>query len=374
MADCVIQNYTVPSLMARAMCPWCEASHRGAEAAAAVPLLQALGTPLSIHLLARSIVYSILSIYKSIYAHNTMSHRCPGCNHNFSASGFSKHLGQTHNPKCCAAHIQSLASGHNLPRDFTLPNTFSAPVPPTSTSNTGVTPEFDMDSNPILFEGDFFGSYPSSFFDDTIVCDKSTHPDPSPSDSDSSDDEDSSRNSTVWEPAPAALPTSSASAEGLLSDRPSVPASSHRNTVEEQLNQKTFVVRYPGSSTSAPIPDSELHSSPVCGSYTYQGYHSNLDPGKATNPYAPFTSRLDWELAKWAKLRGIGSTAFSDLLSIEDVSRSRMFSSQHTGLKSFMTLRSRNGSRFHTRLCASSTTSLTRSYPPHVLDFNAMRL
>ncbi|KAI0749087.1 hypothetical protein C8Q74DRAFT_1212299 [Fomes fomentarius] len=177
-----------------------------------------------------------------------------------------------------------------------------------------------MDSNPILFGGDFFGSYPSSFFEDTIVCDKSTHPDPSPSDSDSSNDEDFSRNSTVWEPAPASLPTSSASPEGQLFDGPSVPASSHCNTVEEQLNRrKTFIVRYPSSSVGAPIPDAELHSSLVCGSHMYQGYHSNLAPGQATNLYAPFTSRLDWELAKWAKLRGIGSTAFSDLLRIEEV-------------------------------------------------------
>ncbi len=317
MADCVIQNYTVPSLTARAMWPWCEVSHRGAEVAAAVPLLP----PLSIHLISRSIVCSIISIKLSTHT-PTMSHCCPGCNNTFSASGLSKHLGQTHNPKCRAAHMQSLASGHNIPGDSTLPNTSSAPAPPTTASNTGVTPEFDMDSDAILFEGDFFGSYPSSFFEDTILCDKSTHLNPDPSDSDSSDDGDSSRNPEVWEPAPAALPTSSASSdEGqLLSAGTSLPASSHRDTVEEQLNGKTFIVRYPGSSAGAPIPHAELHSSSVGGSHTYQGYRSSLDPGQAANPYAPFASRLDWELAKWAKLRGIGSTAFSDLLSIEEVS------------------------------------------------------
>ncbi|KAJ3769430.1 hypothetical protein FB446DRAFT_812086 [Lentinula raphanica] len=35
--------------------------------------------------------------------------------------------------------------------------------------------------------------------------------------------------------------------------------------------------------------------------------------------WAPFTSKMDWELAHWAKLRGAGSTAFSDLLAIEGV-------------------------------------------------------
>ena len=38
-----------------------------------------------------------------------------------------------------------------------------------------------------------------------------------------------------------------------------------------------------------------------------------------TNPYAPFASQLDWDIAKWAKLRGPGSTAFGELMSIPGV-------------------------------------------------------
>ncbi|KAG1771513.1 hypothetical protein EDD22DRAFT_947948 [Suillus occidentalis] len=38
------------------------------------------------------------------------------------------------------------------------------------------------------------------------------------------------------------------------------------------------------------------------------------------NPYSPFSSQMDWEIAQWAKLRGPSSTAFSDLLSIDGVS------------------------------------------------------
>ncbi|KAH9929368.1 uncharacterized protein B0H18DRAFT_874057 [Fomitopsis serialis] len=50
----------------------------------------------------------------------------------------------------------------------------------------------------------------------------------------------------------------------------------------------------------------------------YTSYEGKVDPD-AVNPYAPFASRLDWEIARWAKLRGSGSTAFSDLLAIEEV-------------------------------------------------------
>ncbi|KAJ7769505.1 hypothetical protein B0H16DRAFT_1661035 [Mycena metata] len=37
------------------------------------------------------------------------------------------------------------------------------------------------------------------------------------------------------------------------------------------------------------------------------------------NIYSPFTSKMDWEIARWSKLRGSGSTAFTDLLKIEGV-------------------------------------------------------
>jgi hypothetical protein len=38
------------------------------------------------------------------------------------------------------------------------------------------------------------------------------------------------------------------------------------------------------------------------------------------NPYAPFCSQTDWEVAKWGKLRGPSSTAFTELLEIPGVS------------------------------------------------------
>lgn len=38
------------------------------------------------------------------------------------------------------------------------------------------------------------------------------------------------------------------------------------------------------------------------------------------NVWAPFGSKVDWEMARWAKMRGPGSTALTELLSIEGVS------------------------------------------------------
>jgi hypothetical protein len=41
--------------------------------------------------------------------------------------------------------------------------------------------------------------------------------------------------------------------------------------------------------------------------------------GPPSNPYSPFSSQTDWELAKWAKLRGPGSTAFTELMGVTNV-------------------------------------------------------
>jgi hypothetical protein len=49
-------------------------------------------------------------------------------------------------------------------------------------------------------------------------------------------------------------------------------------------------------------------------------YAGHLADTTGGNPYWPFTSQLDWKVAHWAKMRGPGSTAVSELLRIESVS------------------------------------------------------
>ncbi|KAJ7694726.1 hypothetical protein B0H14DRAFT_3100604 [Mycena olivaceomarginata] len=47
----------------------------------------------------------------------------------------------------------------------------------------------------------------------------------------------------------------------------------------------------------------------------YEAHLSEIDD----NPWAPFNSQMDWQIARWAKVRGSTSTAFSDLLAISGV-------------------------------------------------------
>ncbi|THU82124.1 hypothetical protein K435DRAFT_808551 [Dendrothele bispora CBS 962.96] len=51
----------------------------------------------------------------------------------------------------------------------------------------------------------------------------------------------------------------------------------------------------------------------------FWNYQSQIQ-GSVDNMYAPFSSRMDWEIARWSKMRGPGSTAFTELLSIEGIS------------------------------------------------------
>lgn len=52
---------------------------------------------------------------------------------------------------------------------------------------------------------------------------------------------------------------------------------------------------------------------------SYVQYSQELRGEDVPGEWAPFSSRMEWEVARWAKLRGPGSTAFSELLGIDGV-------------------------------------------------------
>ncbi|KAJ7841714.1 hypothetical protein B0H14DRAFT_3086726 [Mycena olivaceomarginata] len=89
------------------------------------------------------------------------------------------------------------------------------------------------------------------------------------------------------------------------------PVRELRQAAEDAFYHTPIVVKYPGRA-GEPISMSG-------GATSEQAYLGSLHDSVASNPYAPFTSKMDWEIARWAKLRGSGSTAFNDLLAIEGV-------------------------------------------------------
>ncbi|KAF7326514.1 hypothetical protein MSAN_02508300 [Mycena sanguinolenta] len=112
-----------------------------------------------------------------------------------------------------------------------------------------------------------------------------------------------------WEPArlPAQHIVESDESE-TLSETP--PARERRKIAEDRFHKAPVVVKYPSDRAGEEISDQHSLSSE-------QRYSNAL--GKSSNIYTPFTSKMDWEFARWAKLRGSGSTAFTDLLKIDGV-------------------------------------------------------
>jgi hypothetical protein len=51
----------------------------------------------------------------------------------------------------------------------------------------------------------------------------------------------------------------------------------------------------------------------------YVRYSRDLQSEDVPSEWAPFSSRMEWEVARWAKLRGPSSTALSELLHINGV-------------------------------------------------------
>lgn len=50
----------------------------------------------------------------------------------------------------------------------------------------------------------------------------------------------------------------------------------------------------------------------------YETYHARM--GDANGTYAPFCSKMDWEIAQWVKTHGSSASAVNELLAIDRVS------------------------------------------------------
>jgi hypothetical protein len=68
-----------------------------------------------------------------------------------------------------------------------------------------------------------------------------------------------------------------------------------------------------------PYPDLRAGQQITRGCAANAEYEAHL-ANEEENVYHPFASKMEWEVARWAKLRGLSSTALSDLLAIEGVS------------------------------------------------------
>jgi hypothetical protein len=75
-------------------------------------------------------------------------------------------------------------------------------------------------------------------------------------------------------------------------------------------SEPVVVVKFPDANAGA-----SYHTDDNSGYHDYQTRVKNPE-----SPWAPFKSRMEWEIARWAKIRGPGSTAFDELIQIQGVS------------------------------------------------------
>lgn len=90
-----------------------------------------------------------------------------------------------------------------------------------------------------------------------------------------------------------------------------------RGGAEIELQNLPYIVKYPNTRAG------EVFS--TVGKDMNTEYTACIGDHQA-NPYSPFKSQIDWELAYWAKTRGPSSTAFTELMQIDNVRSRQSFS------------------------------------------------
>jgi hypothetical protein len=118
-------------------------------------------------------------------------------------------------------------------------------------------------------------------------------------------EQDPSRSVEVQSPAPSQKP---AEPQSLAPPPPTLSTRTQPNADASDPPQ-LVVDRFPHGTPGAPIPEMDQ------GSSAYQSSQEAF----GTSIWAPFRSQCDWEIARWAKMRGPTSTALTDLLAIPEV-------------------------------------------------------
>ena len=99
--------------------------------------------------------------------------------------------------------------------------------------------------------------------------------------------------------------------EGKRDPIDSMPALRLHGSFEEPLKSKPYIVKFAGRASTVYSENDQDD---------YRRYLEAIRIQSNLNLYAPFASKMDWEIARWVKLRGLGSTAFTEWISIEGVS------------------------------------------------------
>ncbi|KDR67060.1 hypothetical protein GALMADRAFT_80270 [Galerina marginata CBS 339.88] len=178
----------------------------------------------------------------------------------------------------------------------------------------------------VAFQGDAFGSA-EDYVTDNFGQNEPASPPWSNTDVVSEDDEeDVAQFESIWEPARDGAPAEGAGPEELEEDNADID-NLDEELEEEATDRRTaeWVIIGDGHGVKPAVVFRYTDEYPTSGAGGVLAHEKTTDMNYRTsvsgqnNPWAPFKSKMDWEVTLWAKLRGPGSTAFSDLLSTPGV-------------------------------------------------------
>ncbi|KIJ58081.1 hypothetical protein HYDPIDRAFT_34518 [Hydnomerulius pinastri MD-312] len=212
-----------------------------------------------------------------------------------------------YNPPCAAIYCQIHTSLPEIDDDF---------------RGTWESVDENQDSLP-QFEGDYYGAYSEDDLDWPDTPHHALEPDELPDEEETEQAADDAELERGWEPERIADSDIEEDGDDMVVEDPAEPVETTprsspapavpTNSPGRFASQRPVVVQFPHGCAGKPIHRDSSHAFQV-----YQAKITGYD-ASPESIWAPFTSRLDYEVARWAKLRGSGSTAFTDLLQIEGV-------------------------------------------------------
>jgi len=257
---------------------------------------------------------------------------CSGCDSTFSLQGYHSHLVQTWDPLCQAIFnkFKKVNDGYKQ-----FMNTEEMAAGSDSAEIEAVPFEGDAFGTAEDCASDTFGQLENDYDDDIDMHNPGSdldNPTPLSELSDDKDDDDEEMAHMVaelewswqppWEGAPGQEVEEDHESSGNVELQFDPEEEDQNDGGYMRCNVNWFIIRnsysvkptvrvwysdkYPNAQVGQPLSHEE---SCDCG------YASAI--GGGDNPWAPFNLKKDWEIVRWAKLQGVGSTAFSDLLSID---------------------------------------------------------
>lgn len=214
---------------------------------------------------------------------------CPGCDKTFSIRGYESHLTQSKDPLCRAVYEELTGRKH---QDSDL----------------------EGDDYATDYATDTFGQDTDIPTENPPVEDE----EPAQSEISEAEDEDTAELDFTWEPTREGAPLEEELGTNDSQEEVDEDIGGHRAAERVLISEghgvcPAVVLRYTNK-----YPSSAAGGVLARGETIDKRYRAAVS-GQDKNPWAPFNSKRDWEVALWAKLRGPGSTAFSDLLSIPGV-------------------------------------------------------